>query len=142
GSLDLRNATEEEKMKLRNIIGIAVGGLLAVTTPMQQTFAQADGWTPAQPIRVVIPFGAGGSTDVFGRVAINAMEQQTGWTLLVENKTGASGAIGSADVQNAAPDGYTIGIASTTVFSLDPFIPGAAVPYGPESFDYLGTLSL
>jgi tripartite-type tricarboxylate transporter receptor subunit TctC len=103
--------------------------------------AAAD-WAPKQPIKVVIPFGAGGSTDVFGRVVFNEMEKMTGWKILVENRPGAGGVIGQVVVRDAKPDGHTLGLSSTTVLALQPFMPDAPKEALPESFDYVGTLSL
>jgi len=68
--------------------------------------ARAQAW-PAKPIRVVVSFPAGGLTDILARAYCEALSQKLGQTVVVENKPGASGAIGAADVAKAAPDGYT-----------------------------------
>ena len=99
-------------------------------------------WSPDKPIKIVIPFGAGGSTDTFGRVVASAMEEETGWTVIVENRPGAGGVIGQLEVANAEPDGYTVGLSSTSLFSIEPFMPNATGELQPDSVDFVGTLSV
>lgn len=99
-------------------------------------------WSPDKPIKIIIPFGAGGSTDTFGRVVASAMEQETGWTVIVENRPGAGGVIGQLEVANAEPDGYTVGLSSTSLFSIEPFMPNATGELQPDSVDFIGTLSV
>jgi len=113
-----------------------LGATLTVAQP-----AAAE-WQPERPIRVVIPYGAGGGIDVLGRLLLNEVEEQTGWTLVVENKTGGGGALGSLEVKNADPDGYTIGLSATAIFALDPNVPGVDVGYTPADFDFLGSIGL
>lgn len=99
-------------------------------------------WMPEEPIKIIIPFGAGGSTDTFGRVFANEMEKQTGWTVLVENRPGAGGVIGQVEVANAEPDGYTLGLSSTSLFSIEPYLPGSSGQLETNSVDFMGTLSV
>src|SRR5437763_10363713 len=65
---------------------------------------------PSRPITMVVPLGAGGSTDVIGRVMAEGMRTALGQPVIIENTTGAGGTIGVGRVARAAPDGYTIGI--------------------------------
>jgi tripartite-type tricarboxylate transporter receptor subunit TctC len=69
---------------------------------------------PNKPIRVIVPFAAGSTTDIIARAITDKMSQSMGQQLVVENKGGASGTIGQAQVATAAPDGYTIMIHSSS----------------------------
>jgi tripartite-type tricarboxylate transporter receptor subunit TctC len=69
--------------------------------------AQADTW-PSKPIRLVVPFSAGGSTDQLARAIEQPMSEMLGQPVVIDNKTGAGGAIGAELVARAAPDGYTL----------------------------------
>lgn len=79
--------------------------------------AQQSNNYPVKPIRLVVPFPAGGPTDQFARQYAQALSNQLGKPVVVDNKSGASGAIGSLEVKNSTPDGYTLlfGTASTHV---------------------------
>jgi tripartite-type tricarboxylate transporter receptor subunit TctC len=69
--------------------------------------ALAQQW-PSKPIRAVIPFTAGSTIDIVGRIVLEALSQQLGQSIVVENRGGAGGTIGTAMVARADPDGYTI----------------------------------
>ena len=68
---------------------------------------RADQW-PSHPVTIIVPFSAGGSTDLLARVIAQHLQEKFGQPFIVENKSGASGAIGSAAVAKAEPDGYTL----------------------------------
>ncbi|RYF80537.1 MAG: tripartite tricarboxylate transporter substrate binding protein [Comamonadaceae bacterium] len=85
---------------------------LAALTFVTSAFAQ-DGY-PNKPIRVVVPFAAGSTTDIIARAIADKMGQSMGQTLVVDNRGGASGTIGQQAVATAAPDGYTIMIHSSS----------------------------
>ncbi|OZI78813.1 Bug family tripartite tricarboxylate transporter substrate binding protein [Bordetella genomosp. 2] len=74
--------------------------------------AQAAGW-PAQPLKLIVPFGPGSSPDQVARVVGDKAGSILGQTIVVENKPGASGNIGTAAIANAKPDGYTFGVSIT-----------------------------
>ncbi len=63
---------------------------------------------PTKPIRIICPYPPGGNADLVARAAAAKLAQATGWTVLVENRSGASGLIGLQAVQQSAPDGHTI----------------------------------
>lgn len=83
--------------------------LLAVTGA--QSHAQGQSY-PERPITFVLGFGAGGGTDINARLFAEVISKNIGQSIMVENKTGAGGALAAAQVQNAAPDGYTVLIMS------------------------------
>jgi tripartite-type tricarboxylate transporter receptor subunit TctC len=71
--------------------------------------APAQDW-PAQPIHIIVAFGAGGGADIIGRILADAMQERLGEPVIVENKPGAGGILGNELVAHATPDGYTLGI--------------------------------
>lgn len=100
------------------------------------TAASAAGY-PEKPITAVVPFPAGGSTDAIARAIGPKMNQTLGQPIVVENKPGATGAIGAGFVKNAAPDGYTFLVASIGVYAVNPFLQ-KKLAYDPaKDFDLL-----
>ena len=98
--------------------------------------AQAQDY-PAKTVTVVVPFPAGGSSDMIGRVLAQKMADKTKGTFIVENKPGATGAIGAAYVKNAPADGYTLLVSSLAVFVVNPHLQ-KTLPYDPsKDFDLL-----
>jgi tripartite-type tricarboxylate transporter receptor subunit TctC len=85
---------------------VALGVLAAITLSSAVAPAMAQGW-PSKPITLVVPFAAGGPTDVVARMLGAAMTKSLGQTVVIENRTGAGGTIAAAAVARAAPDGYT-----------------------------------
>jgi tripartite-type tricarboxylate transporter receptor subunit TctC len=82
---------------------------------MAQTF-------PSKPITIVVPFAAGGSTDVVSRILAAKMSENMGSQVLVENRAGAGGGIGAAAVAKATPDGYTILMGTISTHTLNPIM--------------------
>ncbi len=80
----------------------------ALAVPAVSRRAFADGWPKDKIIRAVVPFAAGSTIDVIGRVVLDPLGRQLGQTIVVENRGGAGGTIGSAVVAKADPDGYTL----------------------------------
>ncbi|HET9025122.1 MAG TPA: tripartite tricarboxylate transporter substrate binding protein [Burkholderiaceae bacterium] len=92
---------------------------------------------PEKPVTVVVPFPPGGSTDTIARAMANKMTASLGQTFVVENQPGATGAIGATRVKRAAPDGYTILVASIGVFATNPFLQ-KGLQYDPmKDFDLM-----
>src|SRR6195256_3273922 len=85
---------------------------LAVTAAFSSVAAQAQTY-PSRPIVMVVPYAAGGTFDVMGRIIAVRMSELLGQQIVVENTTGAGGIIGVNRVVNATPDGYTILLGST-----------------------------
>jgi tripartite-type tricarboxylate transporter receptor subunit TctC len=94
---------------------------------------------PDKTITLIVPFGAGGSTDVPARFLANMMEKELGQTIVVQNIVGAAGTQGAAQVVTANPDGYTLGYVPTGVVCLQPHLQN--VPYGRDSFTFLGMVT-
>jgi tripartite-type tricarboxylate transporter receptor subunit TctC len=91
--------------------------LLFVFGVFAASLAQAQDW-PAKPVRFVVPFPPGGATDVAARVVADKLSRALGQQFVVDNRAGASGAIGTTEVARAAPDGYTILFAADPVTTL------------------------
>jgi tripartite-type tricarboxylate transporter receptor subunit TctC len=83
--------------------------------------AHAQTW-PGKAVHVIVPVSIGGTTDLLARTVGQALSQATGQPFVVENKTGAAGAIGSAEVAHAAPDGYTLLVGTTSTHSIAPHV--------------------
>ncbi|TSH96455.1 tripartite tricarboxylate transporter substrate binding protein [Verticiella sediminum] len=96
-------------------VALALATIGAASDP-----ARAQAEYPRQPIRLVVPAPAGGGTDHMARVIGNAIAANTRWTVVVENKPGASGIIGMEAAAKAKPDGYTIGIGQTATVAINP----------------------
>jgi tripartite-type tricarboxylate transporter receptor subunit TctC len=103
--------------------------IAAIGLALAAAHAQAESW-PSKPLRAVVPFAAGSSTDIVPRVVFEQLSQQLGHPVVVENRAGAGGTIGTASVAKADPDGYTIlvsGSAHTIAPALYP-----KLSYDPE----------
>jgi tripartite-type tricarboxylate transporter receptor subunit TctC len=94
------------------ILTAAIGGVLLLAQAAFPVFA--DTW-PSRPIKLVIPFSPGGSTDITARVLADGLRPVLGQTVLVENRPGASGNIAGDAVAKSAPDGYTFLVSSATL---------------------------
>lgn len=102
-------------MQRRTLLALAPTLALAIALAGLTAQVSAQSAFPARPIRLVVPFPPGGPTDIFARHYASALAATIGQPVLVENKAGASGAIGAVQVARADPDGYTLvfGTAST-----------------------------
>ena len=92
--------------------------------------AQALAQYPSKPIRIVVPFPAGSATDTITRILGNSVSAAVGQTVVVDNKAGADGAIAGAEVARAAPDGYTLLMATNSPMSAVPALKKVP-PYDP-----------
>lgn len=110
----------------RSLIGLAsLLGLAALGGP-----AAAQGAFPAKPITLVVPFPAGGALDIVARALADEMRKPLGQTVIVDNRVGAGGTVGSGLVARAAPDGYTILLGSVATHAIGPGV-YRNLPYDP-----------
>lgn len=99
------------------LAGAGLGGAsLAMMAPWTRVFGQA---YPERNITLVVPFAAGGSTDILARIVAGHLQQSLGQPVVIENRTGASGNIGTATVARAAPDGYTFLFNTMSVHTMN-----------------------
>jgi tripartite-type tricarboxylate transporter receptor subunit TctC len=95
-----------------------IGALILAAAPNLAQAQNSD--FPNHPLKLVVGFGAGGSTDVAARIMAQKMSEVLGQSILVENRTGASGLLAAEDVIKSPPDGYTLMMASQTVLAVAP----------------------
>ncbi len=111
-------------------LGLAFGASLAAA-PAVAPLAWAQSF-PNRPVTLVIPFAAGGSTDVVGRIVAQKMSENLGQSVVVENVAGAGGSVGATRVARADADGYTILMATVATHALNPLMLRQK-PYDPQT---------
>jgi tripartite-type tricarboxylate transporter receptor subunit TctC len=86
---------------------------------------------PSGTIKLIVPFSAGGTVDIFARMTADHLNKEWGQPVIVENVGGAGGVLGVSQLARSAPDGATLGLASTSSLAISPSLPEAKVPYRP-----------
>lgn len=110
---------------------------LAAAAPMA---LQAQIW-PARPVKLIVPFPPGGTADLLGRLAAKEMETSLGQPVVVENRAGAGGLIGSDAAAKAAPDGYTLVLSNVASHGIGPAV-YAKMPYDAlRDFTHIGLIA-
>ncbi len=112
--------------------------ILSSAPALAQPAAKAGDDFPSKPIRLIVPFAPSGVSDIIGRVIATGMAEALGQTVIVDNRAGASGSIGSEAVARAAPDGYTLLLSSLSTVAISPnFL--TSVPFDPlKDFTAIG----
>jgi tripartite-type tricarboxylate transporter receptor subunit TctC len=111
-------------MTMKNLLS----GLILMVAVAFASPAQAQAW-PAKPVKIIVPFQAGGTTDIVARVLATRLQEVWGQSVVVENKTGAGGSVGSNEVAKARNDGYTLLMASGAIV-INPHL------YSKMAFDF------
>jgi tripartite-type tricarboxylate transporter receptor subunit TctC len=123
------------------IFAVGLAAFVAVATGVTvATDARAADY-PIRPIKLVVPYAAGGPTDVLGRLVGEYLGRDLKQTVIVENKAGAQGAIGAEAVARSDPDGYTLFVTAASIFVLNPML-YKKLPYDPvKDFRMLGLVT-
>ena len=123
-------------MQIKKQLLGAAALLFAMTGPLA-----ADDWSPSGDLKMQIGFGAGGSTDTMGRVLAKVMEEQTGWNVVAENKTGGGGVAMFTGIAKMPPTANVIGLGVSMPILVNLVNRGDQLPFDLDSFAYLGTIS-
>ena len=107
---------QRRNFMIRSLSATTAALALGALAPAQSALAADAGWPTAEPIRLIVPFPPGGTADVVNRLFAQQLGKVLGASVIVENKAGAGGSLGTRFVADAKPDGYTLlGATSSSV---------------------------
>lgn len=113
----------------RGLFALAASALAVLISAKAQAQDAAVGW-PKQPIKIIVGFGAGGSNDIIARLVGQKLSERLGQPVVIENRVGGNGNIAAEAVARAAPDGYTLGSAPTSIM-IHNVVLFSKLPYDP-----------
>ena len=106
--------TRRSQESRRSFVAYATGTLMGITLALSASSVFSQGY-PTRPVTLIVPWGAGGGTDATARIIGSLLEKDIGQPVTVVNRTGGSGVVGHSAIASAAPDGYTIGMATVEI---------------------------
>jgi tripartite-type tricarboxylate transporter receptor subunit TctC len=120
---------------VRRLCGMLLAAFLLAAAPALAQY-------PSKSVKIIVPFTPGSATDILGRVVADQLTKSLGQPFVVENKPGAGGIIGTEAAKNAAPDGYTLAMAGSGPFGINPAV-YAKLPYDPmKDFEPIANIAL
>lgn len=127
----MRKVNQVVRMR-RRVCGAAVcaATLGSVLPIVNSAHAQTEPY-PSRPITIIVPYGAGSGTDLLARIVAPGLSAQLGQNVIVENKAGAGGSIGTTAIARARADGYTLGMAASATFGVNPHL-YSNLPFDPR----------
>jgi tripartite-type tricarboxylate transporter receptor subunit TctC len=113
---------EEQQMKRLGILAFTVMCLAASAAVLQTSLAQAQDKYPSKPVKIIVPYGPGGATDIVARILADQLGKSLGQSFFVENKPGAFGIVAIEDMVHSPADGYTLMIGNVSTHAISPII--------------------